>query len=471
MVRSVNEVRLQRSLARVASVLLLAIASSPQDAAATIGSDHVREILIESRETGWGSNEAQIRIVRDGAGFRSEMGVVRTRLIDRLLDRITAAPIPEPSLETIPVLRSDLVQAAGRYCEESIYQTGDAATDARLRERCRSRLEDTTAFERCIKPYYDSRWTDDYADMTVTITLDDGRVFRASSTAQHQLMIPWSIAGPGVERTTYDPKLSEAIADLLPRGFVNLGRLLGESLVHDILRRVHFEIRSELDGIAAEGLFGDWLDGVREHFEITESSLALITSIDIGDPVDPEGRWHGRLRAPEMPTNLDFEASIQRHRAPSVSQFSRELQSYRRALEDVEWLWRAVAEFPNVDFGIRYVDGRSLSPKAEAVLRSDLETTNRGILDRLTPGEISSVLFVTASVPRTKAGDCGYSRWLVLRTGESLLWQFAGNDPLRLRIHPVPAADCALRPAGILIDPSGRPVPREQPRRSALGSP
>lgn len=321
------------------------------------------------------------------------------------------------------------IDSQERHCEESTYQTGDTTKGARLRALCRMRLEDIATLARWIEPH-DSSWTDDATSTTVTTTLDEGGVFRASSTAQQ-----------------------------------------GESLVDDILRGTLSEIRSELHGIAAEGLLGDRLAGIREQLEVEESGLASVPSIEIRDSVDPDGRWHGNLRTPEMPTNLDFEASIQRHGTPGVSQLSRELQSQWRALEDVAWLWRAVAEYPNVHFGIRYVDGRSLSPTAEASLRRDLEATNPELLDRLTPAEISSALLVTTSIPRTKTADCGYSRWLVLRTGESVLWQFAGNDPVRLHIHPIPAANCALRPAGILIDPSGRPVPREQPRRSALGSP
>lgn len=67
-------------------------------------------------------------------------------------------------------------------------------------------------------------------DVKVTITYKSGSTLKASSDSHLAYMIPWSVTGAGVPRSTYNPDLGTAVAAITDRSDPNLPRLDGSIL-------------------------------------------------------------------------------------------------------------------------------------------------------------------------------------------------------------------------------------------------
>ncbi len=85
--------------------------------------------------------------------------------------------------------------------------------------------------EPVLRSHFGSMWTDDSPSHLVVVSFSSGRKVSIRATTQHAFMLPLSITDDrnAVESLTYDPRLSKAIADLMPRGYLDKERLAGNS--------------------------------------------------------------------------------------------------------------------------------------------------------------------------------------------------------------------------------------------------
>jgi hypothetical protein len=89
-----------------------------------------------------------------------------------------------------------------------------------------------------IARHFGSMWTNDSPAHLVRITFSSGRITTICTESQHAFMLPLKVsaAESGGSRETYDPRLSRALAALLPDGYLEKERLGGQlgMLEHDI---------------------------------------------------------------------------------------------------------------------------------------------------------------------------------------------------------------------------------------------
>jgi hypothetical protein len=82
--------------------------------------------------------------------------------------------------------------------------------------------------EPALLAHYGSVWTDDYPSHLIRVTFATGRVVTLRAEAQHAFMLPLRITDEtGAESVTFNPRLSEAIAALMPEGYPDRDRLAG----------------------------------------------------------------------------------------------------------------------------------------------------------------------------------------------------------------------------------------------------
>jgi hypothetical protein len=84
--------------------------------------------------------------------------------------------------------------------------------------------------EAVLQAHYGSVWTDDHPAHLVRMTFANGRVVTLRAEAQQAFMLPLKVADPaqGVDVATFDPRLSQAIAALMPEGYLEKERLAGQ---------------------------------------------------------------------------------------------------------------------------------------------------------------------------------------------------------------------------------------------------
>jgi ankyrin repeat protein len=80
-----------------------------------------------------------------------------------------------------------------------------------------------------VRAHFGSCWTDDSPAHLVRVTFATGRVVTIRAEDQHAFMLPLRVLDPeaGTEWETFDPRLSQAIAALLPDGYLEKDRLAG----------------------------------------------------------------------------------------------------------------------------------------------------------------------------------------------------------------------------------------------------
>src|SRR5262249_38714038 len=83
--------------------------------------------------------------------------------------------------------------------------------------------------EAAIRSHYSSLWTDDSPAHLLRITVARSRIPTIRTEAQQAFMLPLHVTDPatGTELETFDPRLSEAIAALMPDGYLEKDRLAG----------------------------------------------------------------------------------------------------------------------------------------------------------------------------------------------------------------------------------------------------
>lgn len=83
--------------------------------------------------------------------------------------------------------------------------------------------------EAVIRSHYDSMWTDDNAAHLVRITFSTGHFITIRAEAQHAFMLPLKVNNSltNTSLETFDPLLSQAIAALMPDGYLEKERLNG----------------------------------------------------------------------------------------------------------------------------------------------------------------------------------------------------------------------------------------------------
>jgi hypothetical protein len=83
--------------------------------------------------------------------------------------------------------------------------------------------------ESVIRSHYGSLWTNDSPAHLVRITFSGTRIVTVRTAAQHAFMLPLKIndRATGAEVETFDPRVSQAMAALMPAGYLEKERLAG----------------------------------------------------------------------------------------------------------------------------------------------------------------------------------------------------------------------------------------------------
>jgi hypothetical protein len=124
---------------------------------------------------------------------------------------------------------------------------------------------------------------------------------------------------------------------------------------------------------------------------------------------------------------------------------------YAALVLSVPWIRKYLAENPHTTVELRYVNGLSLSPKALASLRDDLQKHDRAALAQ----SVSQHATESAFLQIDDASGC-WSRAIVLPTREVLLWHFKCDSILGFAAKDFTSWDFyGWRRAGIVIGQDG----------------
>ena len=269
------------------------------------------------------------------------------------------------------------------------------------------------------------------------------------SESQHPFMLPW--LGTDRPRGGYSCRVSRALAALFPKGFANRDRLvLGDRLRIELTQRIMYSIKRDWDLLDTENRVGPELGPVFARFTVLESQTSNLSSIDL----DGDQAWNAKLALPSLPPNFALGASLPYHGKPlgGVDSLIVDAPRYAAVALSVPWLRKYVEGNSHVRVEMRFVNGRSISPKAVERLREDMKGRGREDLLRAVSEHLAETVFLEV---QDRPG-C-WSRIVVLPNGDTILWEFQCSSPLQFPAASFKTWDCyGWRCTGALIAPDGR---------------
>lgn len=211
-----------------------------------IGSQDVRYVHVVSTLTGLGGSKSELLILKKDGVFHADHYRYSPAQIDELLQAAQAPPVPELDLDRLDLTQQWLDSNAARVLAEmkaSPDFKNAAGTNGNWTVKDDRRFLDAFKnLERVrglLQAYYRERWENDYPELTIVFSLENGEALRVRSASQHLFMIPWTVERDGGQQITYNPRIGVALAKLLPWKFGtnrerlsgDLGRLIGGRLV------------------------------------------------------------------------------------------------------------------------------------------------------------------------------------------------------------------------------------------------
>lgn len=421
---------------------------------------HATSVDIVSTYGGWSFGKAEVHIRRSGPSYdgsatlkkndepvRELHYAVPTSALDALLTAVSEPSIPEPQMEAFGLTPSVLTARAPEVMKSGIGNWKELSS--RQQRFLLANFEDAQRFRQALTDYFNSgEHTDDYPEMECDIKLDDGRSFHLHSRSQKSMMLPWNVAAGSGSIETYNPQLSTALTALLPAGAVNRERLSGSALLAEVAERLSWKLRDGLDRIEVEDKIGAQLDPIKERFDISESGVKCVMSID-----ESGCGFRATLRTKEtkpylIGLRLPFNDSTAK--LVGVEAFLERVPQYESLVTGTEWL-KTLAERGTIEIELRYVDGRSLSKQAEERFGQDFAKTKPGLAQSVKAAS-DTVAFVQV---RTTEGNES-SRWVLLPQGKAVLWEFKGKHVGMWADTDFPSSDCyAWHCSGAVIAADG----------------
>jgi hypothetical protein len=409
--------------------------------------DEPIRIEIRSSWAGLGSPGAKSTAISGRSGrYSAEGRRIDAKAVTALLDALDVPVVQQPSLDACG---ADATWLAQNYAEglADVTHRKISGLSVKQLELFRSRFVGASSSQAAFKELFMGWHTDDYPELSVKVKYGE-REYGVQSTSQHPFMLPW--IGTDRPRGGYSCKISQAIAALLDKEFPNRSRLvLDTGFRWELAERIMGSIRHDWNLLDTENRIGADVAPVFARFTPVKSEISNVSSIDL----DGDQSWNAELRCPEFPSNLVAGVSLRYHdkTLSGVDTLLTRVPQYATLVLSVPWLRKYMAERAQATVELRYVNGRSLSPKAFATLREDLQKHDRAVL----VDAVSQHAMESAFVEINDGSGC-WSRSIVLPTREVLVWHFQCDSVLGFAATKFTTWDCyGWRCVGALIGQDG----------------
>lgn len=237
----------------------------------------------------------------DGSVISKREWNVSAEAVDALQKALVSPPASAPSLRELKLNPFALQLFIDSYVER--YLKNAPPESHRAIRRYRNTLLRRQAQESLLAEGLRIKWfSHDYPEIEVRIHLSDGTVLEASSDSWMAAMTPWKVG----ETINFSPKISTAVAALLPENGTNRDRLMEYAL-----NGVHLEavvmnaMDTALDGIVFDRLYPGGFKVLRQLFRSPEIDMDWFGCPDGGKCP------RAKLELPGSPENLRLLANLE----------------------------------------------------------------------------------------------------------------------------------------------------------------
>lgn len=438
-------------------VFCLAVATSAQ-------SHNVERIDVRSTWGGLGEpQESSVTIVRKGTYYVAGGKRIEAAKIDALLQALSEPDLDKPFLDNLGMTQAWLI-ANAQKCVNDCINGYIFRANRDQKQLFLTKYTDQQFVQETIEGIFRSHWTDDFPRFEVVIRYSEGDDTRIFSDSQFPFMIPWQVAFGDKERTTFNARISMALASFLPSKFTNSRRLeatgFAETLAATVLRRTEAEWKR----LEVMEKFNDVVETFAKEYTIVSMELNSNHDSDFGTPWNtkpaPEKNLHILLRKEDFPVGfaLKLILPIENGKVQNIDSFKERIGSYLRSLNSIPWL-RDFIETGGKPVWLRFVKNRSFSEKGMRTFADDMNAVRK-------PHMVAEVESVQDQVVALSIGgglEYYQSFWLILPNGRSVVWRHYNASPLpqltltgkecaQPRSNTTPCVGALISPEGTIIE-------------------
>jgi hypothetical protein len=393
---------------KVGTAILLALAG------VSVATDNIVRIEIKSSWDGLGNPSKGFLVIEQrGKRYVANGRSVDSNAVESLIAALQQPFVEQPRLEQCGITREWLLSNFRAALEDRAHEKLKSLSPKQV-ELFRNQFTDVNKAQVAFGELFKNWHTDDYPSVSVTAWLSNRKI-QIESQSQYPFMLPWvgSDASGG-----YNCLISLAIGAVLPNNFSNRRRLLvSRGFRWDLADAVMRSIEPEWDLLETDFKVGRWVAPIVSRYTPVKSAISNRASIDL----DGGQAWNAELRSPDLPANLIVGVSLRydNRQLFGADEFLTTLPKYASLVQSVPWLSEYLVRHQDSTAELRYVNGRSLSAKAEESLITDLRMHDK--LDLAS--RILQVSGFSAFVEINAGSGC-WTRAVVLPSKEVLLWHF-----------------------------------------------
>ncbi|MGA7249308.1 MAG: hypothetical protein WBW89_16320, partial [Candidatus Cybelea sp.] len=283
-------------------------------------SSDVASIVIQSRGDG---RATRTTVAADANGtFQVGKRTVSAAAISRLLSAVHSRAL-SPLAPTSRAEATTLLHACDQITRQQLgAYTSSSKTRALFEQRCRE-AHNLVSFLKDYNNSPDGLLLDDGFNgrVQVTIAYKDGETVKIGSDSHLAYMIPWSVTGAGVPRTSYDPDIGIAIAAITDRSDPDLARLDGSILPQQYgtdIRQKLYQYAGHPAELPSAGILAPalWRYALAQGYLLQNLMYDRGANSVIG--MVSSRKWHSNIwvqfRCPVGATRHDFPTTL----APSI---------------------------------------------------------------------------------------------------------------------------------------------------------
>lgn len=391
--------------------------------AGSLAAEGTLEIHIRSTYFGHEGFEEEVTISCEGQRCRADGKAVEWAAVERLLEAVERPALTAPTAEGLGISRTWLTEnAAEAWTELPLH--GEVPTEGQKALFASAFADPQRLQPGLIQHFSVPLSLHDLPGVFVEIRRADGSTVEVQATSSSLYLMPWEVTKGGSKTTTYDRVLSDAVAQLMPDGFLNRSRLLDPDVREELALGLWYSMLEEWLRVGAEDRLGRSLDVVRQRYTISESSVVSL----------PQGEtkvttWDATLTGGGLPPSVAVRVSL------AVE--GDHLVAPEQALERIEraavlplslpWFRATLAEHPDAEVVIHFEKDRSFSPQWLELFTDTMAAGSEeqeALAEELTRSAAEAVRLDVFQ------GEGQLSRWVAFPDRRMVLWDYRGEQML-----------------------------------------
>jgi hypothetical protein len=386
-----------------------------------LGDTVIRTIDIKSSWGGLGTPQQTELVIRnDGKAYTLGRKRIEAASIDALVAAIKQPVISEPTVEGLGLTKPWLQEQLADIPKKSSWWKLKSGS-AKQRALFENSFAEPDFIGKVLPSLFNFSRTDDYPSVEVTLSCDDGSTVIVSSHSQYSFMLPWNVTASGTTFSTFNSRISAAVAALMPNKATNKERITGRDFDIELAEAVMKHLETDWNLLGVEDKAANTLTILRTQYTVKSADINPYHDVAFGTKWNKgkgeEENLHATLQRSAFPKNF-YDTVILLYKDGEVSgaeEFIRNAKDDEDLVLSVPWLVQLWAKYPRLGISLLWVHNQSFSDKAMQNFAADMHALGKD-------GLANEVRRVQQDVALLNVSYGDY--WVVLPDRRMILWRY-----------------------------------------------